>query len=111
RIAAVGSLAPVLGDRAVKPNDAMQALARFYYDTALSVTPSQIAALRALAPTSQLLYGTDFPFANEDRLRGADAAFEALALTAEEQIMIRHRNARPLFDAFSARCCGGDAPH
>jgi 6-methylsalicylate decarboxylase len=86
-------------------------LARFYYDTALSVTPQQIAALRALAPISQLLYGTDFPFANEDRLRGADAAFESLGLGPEEQSMIRHSNARPLFNAFSARCCGSDAPH
>lgn len=111
RIAAVGSLAPVLGDRAVKPNDATEVLARFYYDTALSVTPQQIAALRALAPMSHLLYGTDFPFANEDRLRGADAAFEALGFTPEEQTMIRHRNATPLFNAFAARCCGSDAPH
>jgi 6-methylsalicylate decarboxylase len=105
RIAAVGSLTPVLGDRAIKPADAMQALARFYYDTALSVTPQQIAALRALASISRVLYGTDFPFANEDRLRGADAAFDALTLTAEEQTMVRHRNAIPLFEAFAARCC------
>jgi 6-methylsalicylate decarboxylase len=111
RIAAVGSLKPAIGDRARAPAEAMQALARFYYDTALSVTPQQIAALRALAPTSQLLYGTDFPFANEDRLRGADAAFDALGLTTEEQIMIRHRNAEPLFEAFAARCCGTGAAH
>ena len=106
RIAAVGSLKPAIGDRAMPPADAMQALARMYYDTALSVTPQQIAALRALAPMSQILYGTDFPFANEDRLRMADAAFDALAFTAEEQNMIRYRNAKPLFESFTARCCG-----
>ncbi|HTO59243.1 MAG TPA: amidohydrolase family protein [Pseudomonadales bacterium] len=111
RIAAVGSLTPVLGDRAMTPPNAMQALARFYYDTALSVTPQQFAALRALVPMSRVLYGTDFPFANEDRLRGADAAFEALGLTAQEQIMVRHRNAIPLFETFGARCCGVDALH
>jgi 6-methylsalicylate decarboxylase len=111
RIAAVGSLGHVIGARALKPADAMQALARFYYDTALSVTPQQIAALRALAPMSQVLYGTDFPFANEDRLRAAESAFDALELTAEEQTMVRHRNAMPLFDAFAARCCGVGAPH
>jgi predicted TIM-barrel fold metal-dependent hydrolase len=110
RIAAVGSLGPVIGDRAVAPADAMQALARFYYDTALSVTPQQMAALRALAPISQLLYGTDFPFANEARLRSADAAFDALALTAQERTMIRHGNATRLFNRFVARCCGADAP-
>jgi len=101
----------VLGERAVAPDDAMQALARFYYDTALSVTPQQITAIRALAPISQLLYGTDFPFAHEARLRSADAAFDALALTAQEQTMVRHRNALPLFSRFAARCCGVDTPH
>ena len=111
RIAAIGSLNPVLGERAVAPDDAMQALARFYYDTALSVTPQQITAIRALAPISQLLYGTDFPFAHEARLRSADAAFDALALTAQEQTMVRHRNALPLFSRFAARCCGVDTPH
>jgi len=111
RMAAVGSLKTVLGDRAITPPNALQALARFYYDTALSVTPQQIAALRALAPMSQVLYGTDFPFANEDRLRGADAAFDGLGLTADEQIMVRHRNAIPLFETFGARCCGVDAAH
>ncbi len=61
-IAAIGSI-PVLGDRAMAPADAMKALTRFHYDTALSETQPQITALRALAPLSQLLYGTDFPFA------------------------------------------------
>ena len=110
RIAAIGSLSPVIGERAVAQDEAMQALARFYYDTALSVTPQQISAIRALAPISQLLYGTDFPFANEARLRMADAAFDALALTPQERTMVRHRNAMPLFGLFAARCCGGDTP-
>lgn len=109
RIAAVGSLKPAIGDRAMPPADAMRSLARMYYDTALSVTPQQIAALRALVPTSQILYGTDFPFANEDRLRMGDAAFDALAFNAEEQSMIRHRNAKPLFETFAVRCCGAGA--
>ena len=69
RIAAIGST-PVLGERAVALPDAIQALARFFYDTALSVMPQQIAALRALAPISQIVYGTDYPFANEARAHG-----------------------------------------
>ncbi len=105
RIVLVGSI-PVMGTRAVAPADAMQALAGFYYDTALSVTPAQIAALRALAPVSQLLYGTDFPFANEPRVRMAEDAFASLVFTAEEQEMVRQGNAARLFAAFAARCCG-----
>lgn len=105
RIAGVGSM-PGLGDRAVNPADAMKILSQFYYDTALSVTPQQIAALRALAPISQVLYGTDFPFANEARLRMAEAAFPEISLTQEEEEMIRHRNAASLFAPFAKRCCG-----
>ncbi len=50
RIAAVGSLKPAIGDRAMPPADAMQALARMYYDTALSVTATtdcRVARARA----------------------------------------------------------------
>jgi predicted TIM-barrel fold metal-dependent hydrolase len=105
RMAAVGSL-PALGERAVMPAQAMQAFARLYFDTALSVAPQQIAALRSLAPVSQVLYGTDFPFAPEERLRMAEAAFEALPLTADERNSIRLGNARRLFGTFADRCCG-----
>jgi predicted TIM-barrel fold metal-dependent hydrolase len=107
RIAGVGSL-PLLGNRAVTPATAMQALASFYYDTALSTAPQQIAALRALAPVSQILYGTDFPFADEARVRSADAAFRALPFTPEEQSMVRYQNASSLFSGFAGRCCGGE---
>lgn len=105
RIAGVGSL-PALGERAVAPADAMAALARFYYDTALSATPPQIAALRSLAPITQILYGTDFPFANEARLRMAEEAFAALPFTPQEQAMVRFENASTLFGPFAGRCCG-----
>ncbi len=110
RMAAIGSI-PALGPRAIPPHDAMQAFARFFYDTALAVTPQQIAALRVLAPMSQLLYGTDFPFANEDRLRWAEGAFAALGLTPDEEAMVRHRNAAGLFASFAERCCGAHPSH
>jgi hypothetical protein len=56
-----------------------------------------------------VLYGTDFPFANEARLRTAEAAFDALPLTAQEQAMIRCQNASALFETFAGRCCGTGA--
>jgi predicted TIM-barrel fold metal-dependent hydrolase len=64
--------------------------------------PQQIAALRALVPISQILYGTDFPFANEDRVRMAESFFAALPFTAEEQALVRHGNARRLFKRLAA---------
>ena len=82
----------------------MQAFARFYYDTALAATPAQIAALRAIAPVSQILYGTDYPFAPEARVRMAEAAFAALPFTPDEAEQVRRGNAARLFAAFAPRC-------
>jgi predicted TIM-barrel fold metal-dependent hydrolase len=107
RMAAIGSI-PELGPRAHPPQRAMEAFSRFFYDTALTVTPPQIAALRALAPISQILYGTDFPFAPPERLRMAEKAFAALPFTPEEQAMVRQGNAARLFGGLAARCVGAD---
>ena len=103
RIAALGSR-PVLGDRAVPLPQTMDAFARFFYDTALSFLPHQIAALRALAPISQVLYGSDFPFANADVVRIAESTFANLPFTPAEQELVRHGNAARLFPRFDARC-------
>lgn len=105
RMAAVGSL-PALGERAMAPGDAMAAFTRFFYDTALSTFPSQIAALRALAPVSQIVYGTDFPFAPEERLRMAEGMFANAGWTPEEEAMVRGGNAARLFEGFAAKCAG-----
>lgn len=48
---------------------ARQQLARLYFDTALSTSPSVLDALTALVPTSHILLGTDFPFGQEVGLR------------------------------------------
>jgi predicted TIM-barrel fold metal-dependent hydrolase len=44
------------------PNGAMHELRKFYYDTAQGNHPGALAALMKIAPVSQVLYGTDFPF-------------------------------------------------
>ncbi len=106
RIAGLGST-PMLGERAAPVPEALAAFTRFYYDTALSVTPQQIAALRALAPVSQIVYGTDFPFAPAERVVISEAMFAALPFTPEEQMAVRFGNAARLFKPFANRCCGG----
>ena len=37
-------------------------LRRFYYDTAASTNPVQMQALKSLVGTSQIVFGTDYPF-------------------------------------------------
>ena len=44
------------------PNGLMHELNKFYYDTAQANHPGALAALLKLAPLSQILYGTDYPF-------------------------------------------------
>ena len=40
----------------------MSELRRFYYDTAIMANPIPLAALTRLAPISQILFGSDYPF-------------------------------------------------
>ena len=44
------------------PNGLMHELRKFYYDTAQGNHPGALAALMQIAPVSQVLYGTDYPF-------------------------------------------------
>lgn len=44
------------------PNGLMHELQKFYYDTAQGNHEGALAALMKIAPTSHVLYGTDFPF-------------------------------------------------
>jgi predicted TIM-barrel fold metal-dependent hydrolase len=61
-----GRMAEILDHRPnaaeVTPNGVLAELRKFYYDTANAGRPAQIAALRGMAPTSQILFGTDYPF-------------------------------------------------
>lgn len=45
------------------PGGALKLLQRQYYDTALSANAPALAALEQFVPASQILYGSDFPFA------------------------------------------------
>ena len=50
--------------RAAEPNSRLAHVRRFYYDTAGSTNPVQMQSLRLLVPDSQIVFGTDYPFAN-----------------------------------------------
>jgi len=44
------------------PDGVLAVLRRLYYDTASADTEASMAALRVMAPLSQILFGTDYPF-------------------------------------------------
>jgi len=76
--------------RAAEPDSRLYHLRRFYYDTAQSTNPPLLQALKLLVPTSQIVFGTDFPFAN-----GAAqlAGLQQCGLSAAELRGIYHDNA------------------
>jgi 6-methylsalicylate decarboxylase len=49
---------------ALAPRGALDALGRLYYDTGLSNNEVALAAVRALAPLEQIVFGTDWPYAD-----------------------------------------------
>jgi predicted TIM-barrel fold metal-dependent hydrolase len=48
--------------KAKMPNGPLYELKRFYYDTAFSANPYSLSCLLTLVPSSQILFGSDFPF-------------------------------------------------
>jgi predicted TIM-barrel fold metal-dependent hydrolase len=50
---------------AMTPEDVAVRLSRFFYDTALSVGPGALDALRSVADEHRILFGSDWPFAPE----------------------------------------------
>jgi len=61
------------------PRGVMHYLKGFFYDTALSANPNALRSLCELVPPTQILFGTDFPFAPEPVTRltvGGVATFD-----------------------------------
>ncbi len=99
-----GGTVPVLAKRvadmfpprlaAGAPNGVEAELKKLYFDIANAANPSSLAALTKLVPTSQLLFGTDFPFAKMDiTVEG----FREHGFSAKDVQAINNGNAMRLF--------------
>jgi predicted TIM-barrel fold metal-dependent hydrolase len=66
------------------PNGVLHELQRFYYDTAWAYNAAPLAALTRLVATSQILYGSDYPYrTGADTVRGlTDYGFSEADLKA-----------------------------
>jgi predicted TIM-barrel fold metal-dependent hydrolase len=80
------------------PDKVIAELRRFHYDTALAANAPAMAALRHVAPISQILFGTDFPLrASDDQAAALQALFNA-----DERMAIERGNALRLLPRLRA---------
>jgi predicted TIM-barrel fold metal-dependent hydrolase len=82
------------------PDGALAELTRFYYDTAQTANKAAMSALTAVIPTSQILFGTDFPYRTGlDHVKG----LRSCGVFTDAQIMeIERGNAVKLLPRLSA---------
>lgn len=76
----------------IAPEGVLGALARLHYDTVNVTAAAPFAALRTLAGTSQIVYGTDFPYFTNDQLDELDQR----GLSAKDLAAIHSGNAKRL---------------
>jgi predicted TIM-barrel fold metal-dependent hydrolase len=90
-----GGAMPVLANRVARlfpkdlasyaPNGVLYELKRQYYDTASASNPTSLSAIMSIVPSSQILFGSDFPFLSAGDIAGdlshsglPDATVEAI---------------------------------
>ena len=99
--AAVPTLAGRVKDRVPgagsNPNGTFYELKRLYYECAHAAYPMPMAALRAFAPTTQLLFGTDFPI---EPTQSTVEQFPVLKLPTDVQHALDRGNAERLWPRF-----------
>jgi predicted TIM-barrel fold metal-dependent hydrolase len=97
RIAAFAAL-PIIEPRPASEAEVFKTLERLYYDVALSAHPVPFAALRRIAPITQILFGSDWPFTPEAGVaRNLRQLPEANGLSDAEARAIARENAERVF--------------
>ena len=94
--------AKAIVDRKRETRRRLDLIRRFYFDVALSSTPTALPSLLAFADPTRVLYGSDYPFAPGPAVRFMRQEYEEVALDADVRTAIDHRNARALFPRLQA---------
>jgi len=98
------SVSPVIDPRLprLSPDDIMERLGRFWYDTAISAGPSTFGSLDAVARPDRIVFGSDWPYAPESvTTLTVDALTQPDHFDAKRQQAIARDNALPLFPRFA----------
>jgi len=97
RIAAFANV-PFIEPRPASEAEVFETLERLYYDVALSAHPVPFAALRRIAPITQILFGSDWPFTPEAGVaRNVRQLAQANGLSEGEARAIARDNAERMF--------------
>ena len=75
----------------------LETLRRFYFDLALSSSPTALPALLAFADPSRITYGSDFPYAPAPAYQSMARMLDAYPLTDDQRLAIDSGNAQRLF--------------
>ena len=84
------------------PDGVIAALKRLYYDTALSANRGAMDALFSLVAPTQVLFGSDYPYAPEETMVGTVKGLTALNLPANDLAAIERTNAIRLMPSLQA---------
>lgn len=101
RIATFSNI-PFINPRPASEQEVFETLARLYYDVALSGHAVPFAALRAIAPMSQILFGSDWPFTPDFGVARNVSFLDALGLSAADAAALARENAEALFPRLKA---------
>lgn len=82
------------------PNGVLHELRKLNYDIANATNPSSLAALMNLVPTSQMLWGSDFPYR---AVAPTAAAWDNYQVSPEVKRAVNRDNALKLFPRFGDR--------
>jgi len=96
RIAAFASV-PIIAQRPASEAEVFETLERLYYDLALSTHPVPFAALRRIAPITQILFGSDWPFTPEPGVARNIRQLGANELSEADARAIARENAERVF--------------
>jgi 6-methylsalicylate decarboxylase len=93
------SISPMIDKRLeqLSPADIYARLGRFWYDNALAPTAETLACVERLAPAGQIVFGSDWPFANARVISEAVRTYEAVSLPQAQREAIDRGNALSLF--------------
>jgi hypothetical protein len=75
----------------------MQALKSFYFDLAMSATPTVLPSLLAFTGADHIMIGSDFPYAPPGPIAGNFASLRAYPLSPDDRRMIERGTAEQLF--------------